>query len=178
MIALYPGKFDPFHNGHLDIVTRARVLFDEVVVAVYANPDANVLFDSPKRCELAYEATRHLSGVSVLDYRGLTVDCARRVGAGVVVRGLRNLADYEFEFQVGTANRDMAPEVDLCCLFTSSQFSFLSASILKEVAGLHGDFAKWAPPATVAALCTRFDIPEPATSESLALPKSRRSHQD
>lgn len=178
MIALYPGKFDPFHNGHLDIVTRAQVLFDEVVVAVYANPDANVLFDAPKRCELAYEATKHLPGVSVLDYRGLTVDCARRVGAGVVVRGLRNLADYEFEFQVGTANRDMVPDVDLCCFFTSSQFSFLSASILKEVASLHGDFAKWAPPATVAALCTRFDIPEPATSDSMALPKSRRSHQD
>lgn len=178
MIALYPGKFDPFHNGHLDIVTRARVLFDEVVVAVYANPDANVLFDSPKRCELVHEATKHLPGVSVLDYQGLTVDCARRVGAGVVVRGLRNLADYEFEFQIGTANRDMVPEVDLCCLFTSSQFSFLSASILKEVASLHGDFAKWAPPATVAALCIRFDIPEPATLESMALPKSRRSHQD
>lgn len=178
MIALYPGKFDPFHNGHLDIVTRARVLFDEVVVAVYANPDANVLFDSPTRCELAREATKHLPGVSVLDYQGLTVDCARRVGAGVVVRGLRNLADYEFEFQVGTANRDMAPDVDLCCLFTASQYSFLSASILKEVAGLHGDFAKWAPPATVAALRTRFDIPAPPASESTALPKSRRSHQD
>ena len=72
----------------------------------------------------------------------------------------------------------MVPEVDLCCFFTSSQFSFLSASILKEVASLHGDFAKWAPPATVAALCARFDIPEVATSESVALPKSRRSHQD
>ena len=178
MIALYPGKFDPFHNGHLDIVTRATALFDQVVVAVYANPDANVLFDSHTRCELVCEATSHLPGVSVLDYRGLTVDCARRVGAGVVVRGLRNLADYEFEFQVGTANRDMAPEIDLCCLFTASQYSFLSASILKEVAGLHGDFAKWAPPATVAALRVRFDIPEPVSSEPATPFKSRRSHQD
>ena len=178
MIALYPGKFDPFHNGHLDIVTRATVLFDEVIVAVYANPDANTLFDSALRCELACEATGHLPNVSVLNYRGLTVECARRVGAGVVVRGLRNLADYEFEFQVGTANRDMAPDVDLCCLFTSAQYSFLSASILKEVAGLRGDFAKWAPPATVAALCAHFDILEPVLPEPTPLFKSRRSHQD
>ena len=178
MIALYPGKFDPFHNGHLDIATRATALFDEVVVAIYANPDANVLFDAPARCELARAATSHLPGVSVLAYQDLTVDCARRVRAGVVVRGLRNLADYEFEFQVGTANRNMAPEIDLCCLFTAPRFSFLSASILKEVAGLHGDFAKWAPPATVAALRTRFHIPEAVAPEPPAPLKSRRSHQD
>lgn len=154
--ALYPGKFDPFHNGHLDIVQRAVALYRQLVVAVYASPISNALFGAEERAELVRAGIGHLPRVRVVTYAGLTVDVARALGAQVIVRGLRNIADYEYERQVGMANRQMAPDTEHCLLMTSAEYAFLSATILKEVAELQGDVAGWAPAATVAALRARF----------------------
>ncbi len=177
--ALYPGKFDPFHNGHLDITQRASTLFEKVIVAVYETPSTNLLFDTATRMELVRQGTAHLSNVEVVTYSGLTVTCARNQKAQVVVRGLRNIADYEYEYQVGMANRKMAPEIELCCLITDAAHAFLSATILKEVASLEGDFASWAPPASVAALQARFAAATETGPErdGVSPVRSKLSHQ-
>lgn len=144
--ALYPGTFDPFHNGHIDIAQRAAAIFDELVVAVYESPPKNLRFSASRRVELATAVLDHLKNVSIVSFEGLTVECARREGASVIVRGLRNISDYEFESRIGLANRSMAPEIELCCLLCSSEYAFLSSTILKEVASLGGDFSGWVAP--------------------------------
>lgn len=162
--ALYPGTFDPIHNGHIDIATRASALFDEVVIAIYDAPPKKLLFSTDERLELARETLSNLPNVSVTTYTGLTVDCARQNQADVIVRGLRNVADFEFEHQLGWANNRLAPDVELCCLFCASDLAFLSATILKEVASLSGDYGDWAPDGVRQALARKFarvDAPEP-----------------
>lgn len=158
--AVYPGTFDPIHNGHIDIATRASALFDEVVLAVYEAPPKKLLFSTQERLELARQALSHLDNVSVVTYGGLTVQVARDVNAQVIVRGLRNIADFEFEHQIGWANHKLAPEVDLCCLFCNDNYAYLSATILKEVASLGGDYSAWAPPHVQAALRAKFTEPD------------------
>jgi pantetheine-phosphate adenylyltransferase len=155
--ALYPGTFDPIHNGHIDIATRASALFAEVVVAVYDAPPKKLLFSTEERLELAATALAHLPNIVVVPYTGLTVVCARQQEAQVIVRGLRNVADFQFEYQIGWANRDLAGEIETCCLFCDGAFSQLSATILKEVASLGGDFSGWAPPHVQEALTGKFD---------------------
>jgi pantetheine-phosphate adenylyltransferase len=155
--ALYPGTFDPMHNGHIDIATRASIIFDEVVIAVYDMPPKRLLFTTDERVDLARQALAHRSNITVVSYRGLTVDCARQLDAQVIVRGLRNVADFEYEHQIGWANTQLAPDVDLLCLFCSDEYAYLSATILKEVASLGGDYSQWAPVHVQDALRTRFD---------------------
>lgn len=178
-VALYPGKFDPFHNGHLDVVSRASALFARVVVAVYDTPSVSVLFDTAARLELVRQGTLALDNVEVVTYTGLTVACARRHGAAVVVRGLRNLADFEYEYQVGMANRQMAPDIELCCLITGAEYAFLSATILKEVASLDGPFQDWAPAASVEALRAKYAPRREGQSEHDRVPalRSKLTHQ-
>ncbi len=154
--AVYPGSFDPIHNGHIDIASRASAIFGEVMLAVYDSPSKKLLFSTDERVELAHKALSHLPNVSVIAYTGLTVDCALAVGAQVVVRGLRNVADFEFEHQIGWANRQMAPHVELCCLFCDGNYAYLSATILKEVASLGGDYQAWAPEHVRKALVQKF----------------------
>lgn len=155
--ALYPGSFDPIHNGHIDIATRASAIFDELLLAIYdAPPTKKLLFSTEERLDLARMALSHLPNISVTTYSGLTVDCARQNYAQVIVRGLRNVADFEFEHQIGWANRQMANDVELCCFYCNGDFAYLSASILKEVASLGGDIAAWTPPHVQDALVTRF----------------------
>jgi pantetheine-phosphate adenylyltransferase len=171
--ALYPGTFDPIHNGHIDIATRASALFDEVVMAIYDAPPKKLLFTTDERLALARDAVASLSNVTVMAYTGLTVHCAREIGAGVIVRGLRNVADFEFEHQIGWANRELAPEIELCCLFCNGNYAFLSATILKEVASLGGDYEAWAPARVQQALLHKFPKGEQDKEIELARGLSR-----
>lgn len=155
--ALYPGSFDPIHNGHIDIAQRAAQLFDRVVVAIYDNPSSKrLLFSTEQRVALAQTVLGHLPAVEVIPYFGLTVDIARRVGATAIVRGLRASSDYEYEAQLAHANKALAPEIDAVMLLTSLHYAYLSATILKEVATLHGDISQWAPPVVQEALHARL----------------------
>ncbi len=158
--AIFPGTFDPMHNGHLDIATRASAIFDEVIVAVYDAPPKKLLFTTEERVELAQKAVGHLPNITISSYVGLTIDCARRHDAKVIVRGLRNLTDFAYEHQIGWANSELAPEIELCCLFCRGEFASLSATILKEVASLGGDFTKWAPDPVIDALRNKLNLPE------------------
>jgi pantetheine-phosphate adenylyltransferase len=160
--AIYPGTFDPIHNGHIDIATRAGAIFDELVVAVFDAPPKKLMFSTDERVELAREALAHLDNVTIVAYVGLTVACAREVEAQVIVRGLRNVADFEFEYQIGWANQALAPDIELCCLFCNGDYGSLSATILKEVAGLGGDVRQWAPLHVQAALQRKFPPNEAA----------------
>lgn len=154
--ALYPGTFDPIHYGHIDIATRASALFGEVIVAVYDAPPKKLLFTTEERVALAQEALAHVPNVSVVAYTGLTVKYAHEIETNVIVRGLRSVADFEFERQIGWANRDLAPEIELCCFYCTGDYASLSATILKEVASLGGEFHKWTPPHVQAALEGKF----------------------
>jgi pantetheine-phosphate adenylyltransferase len=155
--AIYPGTFDPIHNGHLDIASRASLLFDEVVMAVYDAPPKKLLFSTEERLSLARASVAHLPNVVVTSYTGLTVMAARQVEAQVIVRGLRNVADFEYEHQIGWANSELASDIELCCLFCAGRFAYLSATILKEVASLGGDVTEWAPAHVLEALSVKYD---------------------
>jgi pantetheine-phosphate adenylyltransferase len=154
--ALYPGTFDPIHNGHIDIATRASAMFSEVVFAVYDAPPKKLLFTTEERVGLARAALADLPNVLVIPFAGLVVNFAREVDAKVIVRGLRNVADFEYERQQGWANQHLAPEVEVCCLFCTGDYAHLSATILKEIASLGGDFHQWTQPHVQAALEGKF----------------------
>ncbi len=150
--ALYPGTFDPVHYGHIDITRRASLLWDHVVVAVYDQPSKHLLFTTEERVALFTEAVKDLPNVRVVSYQGLTVEFAREVGAKVMVRGLRAITDFEYEFQIALTNKRLAPDIEFAALMTSQEHTFLSASILKEVALLGGDISTMCPPHVAEAL--------------------------
>lgn len=155
-IALYPGSFDPIHNGHVDIAQRAASLFSELVVAVYDTPSKRLLFDTEERLNLARLSLAHLDNVQVITYRGLTVEVAQEIGAKAIVRGLRATTDYEYESQMALTNKFLAPKVEVICLITSLRYAYLSSTILKEVASLNGDITAWVSEPVLAALQARF----------------------
>jgi pantetheine-phosphate adenylyltransferase len=150
--AIYPGTFDPIHLGHVDIAARSAVIFDELVVGVYDRPAKNLLFTAEERVALAEEALAGLSNVSVTLYGGLTVDFANAVDAQAIVRGLRVVSDFEWEYQMALTNQELAPEIEFVCLMTRQEHAFLSSSIVKEVALLGGDVRRMAPANVIAAL--------------------------
>lgn len=156
VIALYPGTFDPIHNGHIDIASRASGVFDEVVVGVYDRPSKRLLFSTEERMDMASEGLRHLPNIRVIRYAGLTVDLAHQIGARVIVRGLRAISDFEFEFQLALTNKRMAPDVETIGFMTNQAFLFLSSTILKEVAMLNGPVRDLVPPLVAAALRERL----------------------
>ena len=159
MRAIFPASFDPITNGHLDIATRAGRLFDEVILAVYDKPSKKLLYSVEERVALAEASTAHLPAVRVEAFSGLMVVFARQRGAGVVVRGMRASSDFDAEFQQAAANHQLAPEVEVVVLFGHSQWSFISSSLIKEIASLGGDVSSFVPPPVAASLHERADVP-------------------
>ena len=150
--AVYPGTFDPITNGHADILRRALGIFGQVVVALAENPRKAPLFTIEERRAMILEAAGRDPRVEVDAFEGLLVDYVRRRGAGVVIRGLRALADFEYEFQQAHMNRHLAPQVETVFLMTSEESFFVSSSLVKEVALMGGDVSRMVPAAVVAAL--------------------------
>ena len=136
--AIYPGTFDPVHNGHVDIVTRASKLFDRLTVAVYETPEKELLFTPDQRVMFFKEAVEHLHNVEVAPFLGLVTEVAREVGAKFIVRGLRAGFDFETEFEMTLMWRNLDPEIDVVCMMSSLPYQFVHSSRLKEVAQLGG----------------------------------------
>ena len=157
-IALFPGTFDPFTNGHLDLAERAAGLFPRVVLAVALSPRKATLFTLEERVELVKGATSALSNVEVIGFDGLVVDCARRVGAHVMCRGIRAVSDFEFEFQMALMNRRLSPELEVVFLMPSSRYTFLNATMVKEIARLGGEISGLLPPGVEASLLERVAV--------------------
>lgn len=143
--ALYAGSFDPITNGHIDIATRASRMFDKVVIGIFATPDKRLTFSTEERVDLARRAVAHLKRVEVRSYEGMTVEFAKEVGAQVMVRGLRMVGDFEWEFEMAMMNKLLAPDLELVCFMASQQYQFLSASLMKEVSSLGGDIGSLVP---------------------------------
>jgi len=142
-VAIYPGSFDPITNGHLDVVQRAARIFEKVIIGVYDTPGKNLMFSPHERTELAREAVNDAVNVEVQLYSGLTVAFAQKIGAQVMVRGLRASADFEFEFDLAMMTNKLSPELEMVCFMASPQYQFLSSSLLKEVARLGGKIDDW-----------------------------------
>jgi len=153
MRALYPGSFDPLTLGHLDLIERASGLFEAVVVAVLQNPSKTPAFSLEQRLTQIRAATRHLSNVEVGSFDGLTVQYARSCGAQVILRGLRALSDFEFELQIAHTNKSLAPDIETVFLATATRHSFLSSSVVKEVARFGGDVRHMVPTGVADDLC-------------------------
>jgi pantetheine-phosphate adenylyltransferase len=145
-IALYPGTFDPIHYGHIDIARRAAGIFDQVVVAVYDRPLKNLLFSTEERLRMVQQALQDIPNITITSYSGLTVEFARRIGAKVIVRGLRVTYDFELEYQMAMTNKKLAPALETVCLMTEQAHAFLSSSIVKEVAAAGGCVEQMVPP--------------------------------
>ncbi|HET7095539.1 MAG TPA: pantetheine-phosphate adenylyltransferase [Thermomicrobiales bacterium] len=157
--AIYPGSFDPITLGHVDVARRAAHLFDDVVVAIYAGADKpGALFTAEERIALARETFHDIGEprIRVDSFSGLTVEYARSLGATTIVRGLRAVSDFEYEFKLAHMNAHLAPEIDVVCLMTSSRHSFISSSLIREVASLGGDVDGLVPPHVRAALRAKF----------------------
>ena len=145
-IAIYPGSFDPITNGHLDVAQRAARVFDKVIIGVYDTPEKKLMFSQTERVGLARKSVKNVPNVEVQPYSGLTVGFARKVGATVMVRGLRVSADFEFEFDLAMMTNKISPELEMVCFMANPQYQFLSSSLLKEVARLGGKVDDWVPP--------------------------------
>jgi pantetheine-phosphate adenylyltransferase len=144
-IAIYPGTFDPVHNGHIDIAARAARIFDRLIVAIYSRPLKNVLFTPAERTEMVRQSVGHLDNVRVMQYELLTVHFVEQQKAQVIVRGLRMAYDFDREYQMALTNQALAPELETVCLFTNLTCSFLSSSIVKEIALSGGDVSGMVP---------------------------------
>lgn len=150
--AVYPGTFDPITRGHEDLVRRARSIFDRVVIAIAANPGKTPLFSIDERVALARSVLADLPGVEVQGYSGLTVDFARTHNIAVIIRGLRAVSDFEYEFQLAGMNRRLDPQIETVFMTPSEKETYISASLVKEIAHLGGDVTEFVHPAVKAAL--------------------------
>jgi pantetheine-phosphate adenylyltransferase len=155
-VAVFPGTFDPIHNGHVDIASRAARLFDEVIVAVYDRPLKSLLFAPEERIALT-RASFDDPAIRVVGYSGLTVEFCREIEADAIVRGLRVFSDFEHEFRMALANHRMAPDIDTIALITGEQHTFISSSTVKEIASLGGDVSSMVPPHVKIAMVDRFN---------------------
>lgn len=145
--AVCPGSFDPITNGHIDIIERAAKIFDEIFIAVIENPEKNSHFDIEDRVAMVKAATKHLPKIKVESFHGLLVDYADKVGANAVIRGLRAVSDFEYEFQMALTNRKMKPDIETVFLMTDHKYSYLSSSFVKQIAKLGGKIKDLVPAA-------------------------------
>jgi pantetheine-phosphate adenylyltransferase len=154
--AIYPGTFDPLTNGHLDLVTRAALMFDRVILAIAASPHKKTLFTLDERVALAAQATAHLHNVEVIGFSSLMANFAKENNANVLVRGLRAVSDFEYEMQLASMNRHLMPTLESVFLMPSKEWSFISSSLMKEVARHGGDITPFLPAHITKALLERI----------------------
>ncbi len=143
--AIYPGSFDPVTNGHIDLIRRARSLFDEIYVVVAQNIEKQPLFGIEERVAMVKRAIRQMKGISIQSFDGLTVSYARKVGAASIIRGLRATSDFDYEFQMALTNRELAKDVDTIFLMPSETHFYLSSKLIKEIAERGGDVSSFVP---------------------------------
>lgn len=143
--AIYPGTFDPVTNGHIDLIERASRIFDQLVIAVSDNITKQTLFSLNQRLELVSIAASRYNNVSVISFEGLLVDCARKQNATVIIRGLRAVSDFEYEFQMAGMNQQLSPQLDTLFLAASTQYTFISSSVIREIARLGGPVSDFVP---------------------------------
>jgi pantetheine-phosphate adenylyltransferase len=155
-IAIYPGTFDPVHNGHIDIALRAAVIFEKLIVAVYARPYKDVLFPVAERAEMFRQALQDAPNIEVREYDCLTVDFAKRHDAQVIVRGMRMSSDFDLEYQMALTNKALDTGIETVCLFTNLNRAFLSSSTIKQVAIAGGNVCEMVPDHVRQALERRF----------------------
>ncbi|SMY37067.1 pantetheine-phosphate adenylyltransferase [Photobacterium andalusiense] len=153
---IYPGTFDPITNGHLDLIERAAAMFDHVIVGVAFNPTKKPLFTLEERVELAQQITAHLPNVEIVGFSGLLVNFAQEHHANILVRGLRAVSDFEYEFQLANMNRRLMPELETVFLTPAEENSFISSTIVKEVALHKGDVSQFVDPIITQALLAKF----------------------
>lgn len=156
VVAIYPGTFDPITNGHSDLIERGVRMFDRLVVSIAASPNKQPLFSLIERVALAQQVVAHLPNVTVCGFDTLLVEHARNIGANVLMRGLRAVADFEFEYQLASMNRHLNPQVDSIFLTPAGQYAFISSSLVREVAKLGGDITQFVHPQVAQALAAKF----------------------
>ena len=156
--AVYPGSFDPVTYGHLDIIRRSRSLADELIVGVLNNKAKTPLFSVEERVKMLEEMTKNMPGVKVVPFEGLLIDFAKEMSAGIVVRGLRAVSDFEYELQIAQSNRKVAPDIDTVFLATSIEYSYLSSSVVKEYASFGVDVHDFIPEEIRDTLRDRYSI--------------------
>lgn len=154
--ALYPGTFDPVTNGHLDILQRASRVFERVVVSASEASHKTCAFSLEERLSLLRTVAGQLPNVEVMPFKGLVVECARQVGAGIIVRGLRQTTDFDYEFAMATMNTRLAPDIETLFLVASSQYHYLSSSLVREIAALGGDISQFVPPEVEDAIISKL----------------------
>lgn len=154
--AIYPGTFDPITNGHIDLISRAAGIFDRVFVAVAENRNKIPLFNLEERVELARVSLQDWPNVEVIGFETLLVECARKCGASVILRGLRAVSDFEFEFQLAGMNRYLGPELETMFLTPSERYTYLSSSVIREIAKLGGDVSNFVPERVCRELTLKF----------------------
>lgn len=155
-IAICPGSFDPITNGHLDIIRRGAKIFDEVIVVVFTNDSKTPLFSTKERLDLIREATKHIPNVSVDSSNSLVIEYAKEKNAEVILRGLRAVSDFEYEMQIASMNRKLDDDIETFFVMTNNQYSYLSSSIVKEVASYHANVRCLVPPVVEKALKEKF----------------------
>ncbi len=155
-VGLYPGTFDPVTNGHMDILKRSLTLFDKVIVAVADTTPKKTLFTLEERVGMLREATKSLEGIEVVPFSGLLVEFAKRVGATAIIRGLRVVSDFEYEFQMALMNRRLDKEIETVFLMPSEEYTYLNSSVIKEIASTGGDISEFVPEVVAERLRTKF----------------------
>ena len=156
--AIYPGSFDPVTKGHIDLMERAVGLFDELIVAVADSKDKKTLFTLKERIELIETTTTHVDGIKVIGFKGLLIDFAKQVNSKIVIRGLRAVSDFEYEFQLSWMNRQLDPNIETLFFAPAEDYAFVAASLVKEIAQLGGDVSQFVHPVVNSALTEKLQI--------------------